>query len=551
LIDPWNAPPDLRPLATVRRELYSDDESRTSDEGGPMRQSERRLILDQAILMIQNLYAHLPHKIAMYGINPLQRLRLLESRLAYMCDAEFHYGLMRALDSLRDDHTTYVLPVRYRMTALLGILVERYWNTDVNPPVQRWMVSKVRSDLMNTIPRGAVITHWNGVPIDVAVERNGELEAGGNPAARRASGLATLTQRCLALSPLPDEDWVDVNYRVNGSEHSVRLEWMVTADLMGLQLPDTGDGDASTGRRLAGSLRNEAARTHASRSFRLTPHENELDTGWPDNMRAWLEPARVDDRVMGYLRIYSFYMDGARVQEFLDAVRAVLGQMPETGLILDVRANPGGNFEAAEGVLSLLNGSIDPQPMQFISTRTTHDLCGKVRDLLAWRSSIGESLGTGGQYSSAFPRSSPEVVNQAQAYGGPVVLVTDARSYSATDMLAAGFQDHRIGSILGVDTHTGAGGANMWTLDNLRHDWSAGPFRQLPGDARLHVALLRSLRTRSRAGSPLEDLGVEPDSLHRTTRRDLIDGNGDLIDRAARIIADGVGLPTGCPRQSQ
>ena len=35
-----------------------------------------------------------------------------------------------------------------------------------------------------------------------------------------------------------------------------------------------------------------------------------------------------------------------------------------------------------------------------------------------------------------------------QRYFGPVVLITDARCYSATDIFAAGFADHEIGPIL-------------------------------------------------------------------------------------------------------
>ena len=48
------------------------------------------------------------------------------------------------------------------------------------------------------------------------------------------------------------------------------------------------------------------------------------------------------------------------------------------------------------------------------------------------------------------------------------MLVTDARCYSATDIFAAGFADHRIGPILGVDDNTGAGGANVWTQGLLK-----------------------------------------------------------------------------------
>jgi hypothetical protein len=48
-----------------------------------------------------------------------------------------------------------------------------------------------------------------------------------------------------------------------------------------------------------------------------------------------------------------------------------------------------------------------------------------------------------------------------------------------------------------------------------------------------------STRVKDRAGLPLEDLGVEPDAIHRLTRRDLLEGNRDLINEAGRILAGG------------
>ena len=48
------------------------------------------------------------------------------------------------------------------------------------------------------------------------------------------------------------------------------------------------------------------------------------------------------------------------------------------------------------------------------------------------------------------------------------MLVTDAFCYSTTDIFAAGFQDHEIGTILGCHDNTGAGGANVWDHDDLR-----------------------------------------------------------------------------------
>jgi hypothetical protein len=157
-----------------------------------------------------------------------------------------------------------------------------------------------------------------------------------------------------------------------------------------------------------------------------------------------------------------------------------------------------------------------------------------------WQESLLQGVATGAQYSSGIPLSPRELVNRVgQLYHGPVVLITDAFCYSACDMFAAGFQDHQIGKILGVDTATGAGGANVLTHKTLAEDWVDGPLRPLPAGSGMRVSLRRTLRVGERIGQPVEDLGVEPDIFIPFSRDDLLEGNRDLHDRAGEILALG------------
>jgi hypothetical protein len=123
-----------------------------------------------------------------------------------------------------------------------------------------------------------------------------------------------------------------------------------------------------------------------------------------------------------------------------------------------------------------------------------------------------------------------------QRYYGPVVLITNARCYSTTDFFAAGFQDHGIGPVLGVDNNTGAGGANVWEHKLLLR-LAGAPLAPLPRGANMRVSVRRSLRVGAQAGTQLEDLGVVPDARHRLTRRDLLERNIDLIEKAATMLA--------------
>jgi hypothetical protein len=162
--------------------------------------------------------------------------------------------------------------------------------------------------------------------------------------------------------------------------------------------------------------------------------------------------------------------------------------------------------------------------------------------LKAWEPSLGRAVETGATFSAGFPITPPERCNDiGQRYYGPVVLVTDARCYSTTDIFAAGFQDHKIGPILGTDNNTGAGGANVWTLELIRQFFAGGgvapPLDPLPKGASMRVAIRRTLRVGDEAGTELEDLGVRPDEEHKLTRNDVLHDNPDLIAHAAQILA--------------
>jgi hypothetical protein len=152
---------------------------------------------------------------------------------------------------------------------------------------------------------------------------------------------------------------------------------------------------------------------------------------------------------------------------------------------------------------------------------------------------------TSSVYSTGHPITPTDFANAiGQRYRGRVLLITDARCYSATDIFAAGFQDHEVGPVLGVDANTGAGGANVWTQALLKQLLDlpvpadpASPYVNLPKGAGMRVSIRRTLRVNARAGSPVEDLGVEPDAQWKLTRNDLLNSNADLLEHAAGLLA--------------
>ncbi len=102
---------------------------------------DRRMIVEQAIFLMEHLYVHLPLKAAIHGVDPLQRLRVLRCRLdgptlvsdKSSLEIDFHKEMLDIFISLRDGHTSYRLPKPFNnYYAVLPFLVESYVKEDQN-----------------------------------------------------------------------------------------------------------------------------------------------------------------------------------------------------------------------------------------------------------------------------------------------------------------------------------------------------------------------------------------------------------------------------------
>jgi Peptidase family S41 len=514
-----------------------------------LRDGERALVVDQAIMLLEGFYAHLPLKRAMYAVDPLQRLRLLRHRLSqFKSDRRFHAEMTDIFTSLCDLHTNYILPVPFKdANAWLPFKVEAYFDRNR----RKYLVTRVADWFTHpTFRKGVELLYWNGIPIARAVEIAGAQSGGSNAAARHAQGLLMLTARPLLVSPPPDEEWVILQYRTQrGRKHQIRIEWNVTA------LPP----ETAVKHR---GVSVETDRVRQIRKFLFEPEivqfERKIaaisaplsvvkrtETIMPSIFRA--TPVQTPHGKFGYVRIKSFQVDNPDdlVLEFLRLIRL----LPQRGLIIDVRDNGGGRSAAAERMLQLISSRqpIEPERLYFINTPLTLELCQVQKSnkdlgpsgLSPWIESIQRSIETGATYSASFPYTDPATCNAiGRQYPGPSIVITNALSYSATEFFAAGFQDHG-GKILGVDRTTGGGGANVRTHQELRKLFqksTQSPFKGLPKEAQLRVAFRRSVRVGPQTGNDVEDFGITPDYFHSMTRNDLLKGNMDLINYAASLL---------------
>ncbi|NJN07617.1 MAG: hypothetical protein HC836_00535 [Richelia sp. RM2_1_2] len=490
---------------------------------------EREEIVEQALTFIENIYVHLPLKRARSAVNPLQRLQLLKYGLVKMNEFHFQQQMIGIFTELRDLHTVYLPPMPYQsINFVLPFLMEEFYEGN-----QRfYVVSHVHEDFEHpNFHKGVIITHWNGIPIERAIELNSMRIYGSNENSSRIHSLNSMTVRSGSKYLVPDEEWLYISYLTTNKEHyEHRFQWQ-TYDFPETQVVGNSKVSGSLGIDFeAIKLQKIKKGLFAAISKSDNQICDETDFQW--------SIFSTDYGEFGYVKIPSFMIYDQ--QKFIENLIRVLEDLPRDGLIIDVRGNSGGYIEAGEMMLQLFTANkIQPELFQFINTPTTLKIAPE-----PWKSSIKSSLHTGNVYSMGYPISGnydyiDEINQHGKKYFGPVILITDTLSYGATEIFAAGFQDHAIGTIIGINGNTGGGGANVWQYDDLFHPLG---FSALPRNAQITMAVKRSLRVGNHNGFNLEDCGVIPDYIHQMTRNDVLNGNVDLIEKAASILANMKGL---------
>ncbi|MDQ4038718.1 MAG: S41 family peptidase [Actinomycetota bacterium] len=526
-----------------------------------MTAAERDQVIETFRALIEGLYTHLPLKRSMYGADPVQRLRLLQQRAGRLDDLRFHRELATIVTGLRDAHTRYVGPATLAgRAAMLPFLIESYGPAG-NP---RYIVSKVAKDASLIGDRrfvpGVELRWWNAVPMDRAVDIHAEQETGGRADSRRARALESLTLRALQYGPPPDERWVVIGYTdLRGVEREVTVEWRVVtprrARTAGAHGTGTGyldygiDAAAETTRRVKKLLfapdlwyLDQRAATATAAAAADVPIGAWLPTSMQDALAA--KVVRVGRGNLGYLRIWSFDVEDDTT--FLDEVIRLLSLLPERGLIIDLRANPGGLIWAAERLFQLFTPrSVLPSRFSLLATPLTRAMAAAAQndgELAPWRQSLEDAVATGELYSRSVPITPVEACNDiGQVYGGPVVAVVDANTYSSGDLFAAGFVDNELGPLVTVGEATGAGGANVWLPEHVADALLGTSYEQapLPGGIGYTISVRRATRAGPSDGSAIEDVGVRGDHSYAMTRRDLVadPGNQDLLAFCGKLLA--------------
>ena len=470
---------------------------------------ERLCLVKQVVALLDGLYVHLPAKRALYAVDPIRRLQLLRQRLerdiaegdkvdpTEQDDLWFHREMIGTLTSVRDLHTLYVLPSPFATAvAFVPFQIEHYFDEN---GARRYIVTNILNglDWFNRpadFVRGVEVLRWNDVKISRAIEIVAESNPGSNPDARLARGLARMTIRPLAKALPPDEECITLGYRnLNGSVSELRVPWRVVV----LPSPEMVPPDGSIVEGMAEGLDYETdvirdltkrlySNLYSRTSCKWAPISVEQPA--PSKGVEKVEPLEVrqfqlaiqaskficDGDQYRRIRLRSFKVANLEEQrQFVAEFARLVELMPEKGLIVDIRDNPGGCIQVGERLLQLLTPQeIEPERAQCIATPLSKWLCGKHPGFFDWSDFVSSAVATQTRYSVGYSLTAKRDCNDlGQRYYGPVVLITSGLCYSTADIFAAGFKDHNIGKVVGVDRRTGAGGAEVLTYSSLLKFW--------------------------------------------------------------------------------
>ena len=348
---------------------------------------QRSQIIQQSHLLF-TMYANRDLKVKLYGtqIDPIPRLNELSQKVARMSDYEFHMSMFRIYSDLRDLHQTYSFPVPY---SCYRTIIPLQFSRVVSNHTHLYVVSKKFDEFTNVFGKGwldkinigDVLSSVDGVAIDTWINKNLARFSGANTEGGYARAIEGLIYRSMAYRPLPERNAVTFGFLGHKGVYIQTLDYLTFADEICLSQKESSS--------LNSSLKTGQPKL---KSFSLDIAEN--DSGMEVN-DIFGTPANLLDEMgaieliktpfeffsftkihkfwgtFGYLQISNFRVDGYERQNALESLRHLLvNDFKNTnGLIIDVRNNPGGSVQFAEGLAQLFaSRNITPTTVRALNT---------------------------------------------------------------------------------------------------------------------------------------------------------------------------------------
>jgi hypothetical protein len=479
--------------------------------------AQRKTVLSDAKMIINDIYINKEIKIKDFGINPSKDLAEIEKNVETMPIQEFHERLSALFTSFRDRHTLYYFPKPFACynTSLPLVLREvlnekgesviAITGVGSNPDVIKLLKSPILAK------RGDTLIGYDGMPVGEAIEKGMPISFGANKSSARMLAISDLVFIEHDLSLLPKKDSVKLVFKNRqGKTYSQELPWIVKTDWSCL-----GNSDEKS-----------------------APREDNND----DMFAYHVLKNQYGD--FGYIWINSFeasqLSDSQIVTRFKEIMRDDFANTD--GLMIDIRGNGGGSTVIAERMLQLFSPKpVKPLNYIFKVTAPTLHMMKTVFPNDPFTAAAIEAQAQGKAYTKPLPLISEEQMNDlGQFYFKPVAVFNDGICYSACDMLSAQMQDNKLGVVFGENESTGGGGANVFklskTLSNLAS--SPGPFKPLPNGQDIIFAFRQTIRTGVNAGKLIENVGVKSDIINPPTIKDIYLDDAEQLMIVGKYLSD-------------
>lgn len=528
--------------------------------------AEKRTVAEQAQLLLKGIYVHRFQKQDFYpGVtDPVPAVQAVVDSIDELTVSEMEAELYRIFSSQRDLHLNYIFPQPYAsFQSSLPLTFKRIQG--------RRNFFDVRVDAVNVerfaafapdqrVPEvGDEVVAYNGVRIRTAVESILEVGQGANKFGGFSRALARLTFRPHLLSLVPEEDEVTITFRAKNSgkygrryeRYTVTIPWITRVPAPVAQAQQRSA--AITTQRESTKPKKIILREMNNKEdiFQKLFNDFRAENGllakstYPNN--ASNEPAItwgvIENRLgkFGYIRLATFSPVNGVDFSIQEIRRIIYEEFDGTkGMIFDVRNNGGGSGQFSDELPQLFgrNDAVTAKD-RLINTEENVRLFNESVFGLAFPEgleALNEVAGTDATHTRVFSLFDAPGVNRfGQIYNGPVAVLANSNSYSASDYFSCHMQDSGIGFVFGEEPRTGAGGANVFE-HSLLAQFGPTVFSPMPGTHRARVSFGQGVRQGLNEGSFIEDFGCEADLLVSPRLSDLLDGGENQITKITSAL---------------
>lgn len=477
---------------------------------------QKKLVLEQAKLIVNEVYVHRELKIKTFGADPAPVFKDLETNLEKMPTEDFHKKLSSMFTAFRDRHTLYYFPKPFAcyQTILPIYLREVTDGTGkrviaINGLVDNDEVNKLIKP--TKIKRGDVVVSYNGEPVEKVIVKNYPISTGANNSAARHLSIQYLRFREHTLDLLPDTNTVKITLKnAQGKTYSEELPWISQKDWQCI---------SEAGGATPPSMNTE---------------EEDVDVFF------W-QVIKNQYGTFGYIEIPTF--DSEKADYWVERFKVIVrDEFKNTdGLIFDVRFNGGGNSSIAEKIIQYFTPKYVKPQLDILKATDTNLLFLKTSNAKdPFTLATLEAQKNGQRYTKPLALNNEASMNsQGQFYFKPIAVFTDGYCYSSCDMFSAHMQDNGAATIFGERETTGAGGGNVFTLDKFigYMNGAPGPFKQLPYGQDIWFAFRQTIRTGKNAGKLIENEGVKTEIINFPTIKDLMQDNVVQIGNISKYLA--------------